>query len=92
MRHVDHLEAVEEVESMTQKVAPKKKRKKEKKNASAYAGPMAAVGAALITKEQGADATSSVPREKKGFLRSRDVSVPPQSGQWAVVQGLQSAN
>ena len=53
---------------------------------------MAAVGAALITKEQGADATSSVPREKKGFLRSRDVSVPPQSGQWAVVQGLQKAN
>ena len=82
-RLVDPLEAVDEAETIAQKIAP---------NASADAGAMAAVGAASTSKDQGTDESSSGPREAKVRLGAgRLVSVPPRTGQWAVVQGLQNA-
>ena len=82
-RLVDPLEAVDEAETIAQKIAP---------NASADAGAMAAVGAASTSKDQGTDESSSGPREAKVRLcAGRLVSVPPRTGQWAVVQGLQNA-
>ena len=89
-RLVDPLEAVDEAETSAQKIAPKKKKKM--RNASADAGAMAAVGAASTSKDQGTDESSSGPREAKVRLcAGRLVSVPPRTGQWAVVQGLQNA-
>ena len=89
-RLVDRLEAVDEAETSAQKIAPKKKKKK--RNASADSGAMAAVGAASTSKDQGTDESSSGPRKAKVRLGAgRLVSVPPRTGQWAVVQGLQNA-
>ena len=90
-RLVDPLEPVDEAETIAQKIALKKK-KKQKRNASADAGAMATVGAASTSKAQGTDESSSGPREAKVRLcAGRLVSVPPRTGQWAVVQGLQNA-
>ena len=89
-RLVDPLEAVDEAETSAQKIAPKKKKKK--RNASADSGAMAAVGAASPSKDPGTDESSSGPRKAKVRLGAgRLVSVPPRTGQWAVVQGLQNA-